>query len=636
VADRAIIVGSGAGAAVASMVLTHNGWDVLIFEKGPHYIHGIEHGPIRTVFSNDELKFNRNFDQPDPLSEPRVFRAKVGGAQTVGAVNPLASCVGGGTVHWDAKTPRFWDIDFSKKSMLGPYPGTDVEDWPFSYEEIAPYYRTIETLMGVAGSQHDIPHDPVLKHAPGKRGFVMPAGPQQLASTRIADGCTALGLHPYDFPMAINSEHHDGRPACNNCGQCSSYGCPIGARIGALAVMRHALATGRVEIRDETIVDRVIHNGKRATGVHWINEHGRHGSSHADLVVLAASAIETSRLAHLSHFPDPHDRLGRDLMFHNFMDGFGIFTDERMHAYRGRSTTQCCEDFADPDFKGSRAFAKSMGLPYIRGGIMELGGSQDVIAEGQIYQYVLSALHSADPTGVAKPFGTSFKTLMRASLLRDRLAGIDHIGEDLPYATNRVDLDHKVKDFRGVPVPRITYSQGKHEQAAIEFFIPQMTAILKAAGAGAVGAAVPESVSDGLAGAAIPHGAHVMGGMRMGKNPKTSVTDRHGMVHGMENVFVADGSVFPSSGAQNPTLTIMATALRNATKLFGNGHRHLGKGHDHHHHHDQSTAGSGEGGSLPFTGGDASLPLIATGALTAGLAARRWSQHGHTATNESG
>jgi gluconate 2-dehydrogenase alpha chain len=346
--------------------------------------------------------------------------------------------------------------------------------------------------------------------------------------------------------------------------------------------MRHALGTGRVHIRDETIVDRVLHDGKRAHAVQWIDKRGKRGTTHAKLVVLAASAIETSRLAHLSAFPDPHDRIGRDLMFHNFMDGFGIFTDQRMHSYRGRSTTQCCEDFADPDFPGSRAFAKTMGLPYIRGGIMELGGSQDVIAEGNIYRSVLGLLPGSDPTGATKPFGTSFKTLMRASLLRDRLAGIDHIGEDLPYATNRVDIDPKIKDFRGVPVPRITYSQGKHEQAAASFFIPLMTSVLEAAGASAA-AAVPESVADSLSGAAIPHGAHVMGGMRMGHDPKTSVTDGHGMVHGMHNVFVADGSVFPSSGAQNPTLTILATALRNAEALFGTGHHNVTKPHDDAH-----------------------------------------------------
>jgi gluconate 2-dehydrogenase alpha chain len=577
--SRAVIVGSGAGASIAAMVLSHNGWDVTIFEKGPKLIHGWEkRGPIKTVFSNDELKFNRRFEEPDPLSEPRAFRANPGAATSVGEVNPLASCVGGGTTHWDAKTPRFWDIDFAKRSMLGPYPGADVEDWPFSYDEIAPHYRTVERLMGVAGSQAALPAL-VRTHAPGKRGYVMPPGPMQYSSLTISTGAKLLGLHPYDFPMAINSQHHDGRPACNDCGQCSSYGCPNGARIGALAVMRHAVNTGRVEIRDEVMVDRVVLKGKRAVGVHWVSSSGHHGREPADLVVMAASAIETARLAHLSQFPDPHDRLGRDLMFHNFMDGFGVFLDRRMHAYRGRSTTRCMEDFADPDFPGARAFAKTMGLPYFRGGICEVGGSQDVIAEGQIYQFVLDALGSV-PGGAVKPFGTNFKTLMRASLLRDRLAGISHVAEDLPYAVNRVDLDPKHKDFRGVPIPRITYSPGKHEQAAILFYVPVMTAVLKAAGAATVSAAVPESLADSLTGTAIPHGAHIMGGMRMGKNPRTSVTDATGMVRGLDNVFVADGSVFPSSGAQNPTLTIMATALRNATKNFGHGHSHLGRDHE--------------------------------------------------------
>lgn len=567
-AETAVVVGSGAGASVASMVLARNGWNVIVLEKGPRYIKNLENGDPDTVFSNDEVKASRFFEVPDPISEPRAFRATAADPEIVGAVNPLASCVGGGTVHWDAKTPRFWDIDFKKRSMLGPYPGTDVEDWPFSYEEIAPYYAQIERLMGVAGSQADIPAS-TLKFAPGIRGFVMPPGPMQHSSTTVAAGCRTLGMHPYAFPMAINSQVNDGRPACNDCGQCSGYGCPINARIGALAVMRVALRTGRVKIRDSVFVDRILFRGKRASGVHWIGDHGKTGVEHADLVVMAASGIETARLAHLSHFPDPHDRIGRDLMFHNFIDGFGVFTAERMHAYRGRSTTMCCEDLADPDYPGSRLAAKANGLPYLRGGIMEIGGTQDAIAEATIYGYVLNAINSANPA--FKPFGSSFKELMRSSLLRDRLAGISMIGEDMPYATNRVDLS-KVKDYRGIPVPRITYSTGKHEQAALEFCVPILTAALKAAGAQTAAAAVPESVSQGLTGGGIPHGAHIMGGMRMGKDPRTSVTDSHGMIHGLDNVFVADGSVFPSSGAQNPTLTLMATALRNATLLFGGKH----------------------------------------------------------------
>src|SRR6202035_5049401 len=101
------------------------------------------------------------------------------------------------------------------------------------------------------------------------------------------------------------------------------------------------------------------------------------GTETADVVVMAAFGIETVRPAVLSASPDRSGKLGRGLMLHAFIDGSAIFLDERMHAYRGRSVTQCVEDAVDPDFPGARAFAKAHGLPYLRGGLMELGGSQD-------------------------------------------------------------------------------------------------------------------------------------------------------------------------------------------------------------------------------------------------------------------
>ena len=183
---------------------------------------------------------------------------------------------------------------------------------------------------------------------------------------------------------------------------------------------------------------------------------------------MAASAIETVRLALLSSFPDMSGKLGRRMMFHSFIDGSAIFLDERMHAYRGRSVTQCVEDAVDPDFPGARAFARAHGLPYLRGGLMELGGSQDPISEAQSYQTLLSLL------GSARPFGTEFKQLMRASLLRDRLAGCSFIGHDLPYLDHTVTLDPTVRDVFGLPVARITWSAGPHEQVAQQFWIPRL------------------------------------------------------------------------------------------------------------------------------------------------------------------
>jgi choline dehydrogenase-like flavoprotein len=153
---------------------------------------------------------------------------------------------------------------------------------------------------------------------------------------------------------------------------------------------------------------------------------------------------------------------------------------------------------------------------------------------------------------------------MRSSILRDRLAGCQMIGNDLPYLDHTVTLDGAVRDVFGVPAARITWSPGQHEQVAQQFYIPVLKTMMTKAGAGAV-LAVPGSDNSG----GLPTGFHVMGGMMMGADPRSSVTDAHGRVHGLDNVYVADGSVFVTSGAHNPTNTLMAVALRNMRHLAG-------------------------------------------------------------------
>ena len=557
--QKALVIGSGPGGSVAAMVLAERGWDVTVYEKGPNYFEDLTRKHPRTHFSNDELKHDRHFAKQDPDAEPRVFRTSTSDPKPqVGIVQSLAQTVGGGTAHWDAKTPRFWDIDFQKLTLLGPQPGAEVMDWPFTYAEIAPLYEEVESLIGVAGDVSALPVAPTLAHAPRAGTFPMPSGPPQYSSTVLSKGAASLGLHPFLVPMAINSEPYDGRPACNNCGFCVGYGCPIMARVGGLAPLRRALLAG-AELRPQSTVVKVTTHGSRATGVTWVDASGQTHSEQADLVVMAMNAIETPRLALLSALPDPHGVIGRYVMFHWFTDGTGIFFSERLHAHRGRGLTHDLDDFADPDFPGARAAAKAAGLPYFRGGTLEMGGSQLPLDEAANYQQILSVV------APEKPFGTAFKQLMRDSLLRDRLAGITLVGEDLPYAANRVDLDPQIRDWRGVPVPRITYGPGPHEIAAQTFYMSWIVSILKAAGAD-VAMAIPELPSPKfpVASGSVPDTEHLMGGMRMGSDPTISVTDATGRYHHLDNVVVSDGSLFPSSGGHNPTLTIMATALKNA------------------------------------------------------------------------
>jgi len=562
---RALVIGSGPGGSVAAMVLAEGGFDVTIFEKGPNYFTNLDSDLPGTVFSNDELKMNRGFSLPDQTAEPRVYRSSPQATPITGAVEALPQTVGGGTVHWDAKTPRFWDIDFKKLSMLGPVRGAEISDWPFDYAEISPYYDRIEELIGVAGDISLFPKTPTLSHAPRTKALPMAPGPPEYSSLVVSEGCRKVGLHPFLAPMAINSRVYQGRPRCNNCGFCSGYGCPILARIGALAPLRDALRSG-AELRADSMVVKVNTKGRRVTGVTWLDDRNVAHKESGDLVVLAANSIETARLAHLSGLPDPYDLAGRRVMFHWFSEASGIFLGERLHNYRGRDHTHDIDDFADPDFPGAREAAKKAGLPYFRAGKIELGGTQLPLDEASSYQEVLRLISPQ------KPFGTEFKQLMRSSLLRDRLCGIELIGEDLPYADNRVDLDPKVRDWRGLPVARITYGPGPSELAAQAFYMPWMIKLLKAAGAD-VAIAIPELSSSRfpIGQDQVPTTEHVMGGMPMGTDARTSVTDEQGRHHHLENLFVADGSVFPTSGGHNPTLTIMAVALRQAASWLSTG-----------------------------------------------------------------
>ncbi|HEY3140141.1 MAG TPA: GMC family oxidoreductase [Acidimicrobiales bacterium] len=562
-----VIIGCGPGGATTAMAMSRAGWDVVILEKGVNYFTDLDQPTPATNYGNDELKMRRGFGFADPSLEPRTFRYHDTDPEplVVGAVNTLPSGVGGGTALWDAKVPRFWDIDFKKHEMLGPVEGADVVDWPVAYDDVAPWYDLVEDLVGVAGDHDAMRGSPSYTHAPRTKPFPMPPSPDMRGASLLSAGARAVGLHPFPFMAMINSELHDGRPACISCGFCAAYGCPIHDRGSALVPLRHALRTGRVELRSEAMALRVEHDGRTASGVRWVDAQGDEHTEPADFVVLAAGAVDTSRFALISEIPDPNDLIGRGVMFHWFSAGYGVFLNQRIHAHKGRDSSQALDDFCDPEFPGAPEAAAAAGLPYFRGGVVEIGGSTHVIDEAVQYVELMDIFNSD------KPFGTRFKQYMRVSPLRDRLAGLQMIAEDLNQRANRVDLDPTVQDRFGLPAARVTYNPHAHELAAQDFYIPYIIELVKAAGADRAGA-IGQTGSAGRpspTGDQAPIGFHHMGGMRLGSDERSSVTDEFGRVWTLPNVGVADGGIFPTSGAHNPTLTIMAMALRNAWAWSG-------------------------------------------------------------------
>jgi choline dehydrogenase-like flavoprotein len=562
VAKHVVVVGSGAGGSAAAWVLASAGFQVTVLEKGRNYFRGLD-APGNLpfpLFGGDEIRAARGFPGIDVLAEPRTSRSQSEAEKDlahsyVGDVNHLSHTVGGGTTHWDAKVPRFFALDFEMRSRYGPVEGADLADWPFGYDELAPYYDLTERVIGVQGSLEDTPKF-VLEHSP--RGpYPMPPGPPMYASLVWARAAAEFGYEPHPFPMAANSQAYDGRPACANCGYCASHGCPINARGGAaVTFLRRALLVGARLVTRACVTKVGCDDHGRATHVEYLaGDRLVPTKLEADAVVLAGSAIETPRLALLSKsrahpegLGNGSGRVGRTLCFHTSTFAGGVMP-QRLHAHRGRSTSHCMLEPAVPDTESR--LARWAGLPFVRGGVCELGGAPYLIDEARVYDMLPWTLR------------TEHKNLMRSSPSRDRMLAVQMLGEDLPQVANRVDLDPQVRDIYGLPAPRITYSLHRHDQIASLVWARRLQKIAKAAGtdrsyftpAGMVGAG-------GLA-----QTRHIGCTMRMGKDAERSVSDEFARLHDAPNVIVCDGSALSSFSAVNPTLTIMAVALRSAAAL---------------------------------------------------------------------
>jgi gluconate 2-dehydrogenase alpha chain len=544
------VIGSGPGGSTAADVLTAAGRSVVIFERGRNHLVDLD-DPHRLLgdYSNDEVKFwSRHFLGPDPWLEPRTFRLSEedGDRLHVGEVNNLPATVGGGGVHADGKVPRFREDDFRVLSDLGPVEGASVVDWPFGYDELEPYYAEAERLIGVAGEAGANPF------AAWRSGpYPMPPGAPMYCAVVTTAAAERLGFHPYPAPTGCNSVDYDGRPACNNCGFCGFFGCPIHAKGDPVASLQRALLSGRAELRPDAFVSRILVQGDRATGVEWIDLDGQRRTETADTVVLAAGAMETPRLLLLSGFD--HPMIGRNLMFHFQTLTFGHFP-QRLHAHKGRAVTHVHDDHMLVTDE-VRAAARQAGLPWFKGGLVEHGGAGQPILEAKIY-----------------PWGSAHKDLMRDSPMRDHLAGFTMQGEDLPQLGNRVDLDPQVTDIHGLPVARTTYHPHRHELVASAHYAPMLEAILREAGATWSRTVTSPDVGSTRAGTRgrlgkIPVSRHVVGTARMGTDPETSVCDPWGRLHSTPNVVICDSSPFPTGAGYGPTLTLAALSIRNARAI---------------------------------------------------------------------
>ena len=575
------IIGSGAGGGTAAHVLTEGGMNVLVLEAGLNAWPGLDN-PLALplpVHSNDELKYAvRGFIEQIGELEPRTFRMRATAAPSLRYdVNNLPKGVGGAFQHADCKTPRFNVVDFRLKSaveeLISRTPGLRVPgfgddaasanfaDWPFSYADLEPFYDEVEYLYGVQGAEDQI-------YASFRsRGYPMPPGVPMYFGLKLAAGAESTSLfgeplHPHRYPAAILSRPYDGRPPCVDCGLCSGFGCPNNAKSSpAVVTLRRALLSGRCQLRFNAQVVELVNDGGHVSAARYVDAAGEEQTVTADVFILAASPIESARLCLLSeNLGNSSDMVGRNLMFH-LQTNLNGFLPERVHGQRGRAVTQGITDFrgVEPGGESLRVFETDDGPKLALGGICEFGSSQGlpITEDGYVYARRL-------PGALGKRFGIGLKNAIRDGALTQHLFGIIMQAEDAPQLGNRVELDPTYKDIFGRPVPLVTYASHDFEKQTRVFYVPVMKEVLMNAGA----TQVFVNPCDGQLGDP-PGSRHVMGTLRMGSEPATSVVDPQGRFHDVDNLYACDGSVFPTSSGYNPTLTIFAVAARIAHGIAG-------------------------------------------------------------------
>ena len=594
------------GGTVARVLAKSGQWEVVILEKGRNFFSGLggDTSEVTNLFSNDEVGWGYRTApiNQDPMLEPRTFRTEPSsGARTfVGNVQFLPTNVGGGTVHFDAKFRRFREIDFVTNTALGggpdnpAIPDTTYTDWPLEYRHMEAFYAVCEEILGVQGPARRVNGkvvNPNPYESPRRTPFPMPPGVDMLSSLLPAEAARRMGYAPASVPTAVNSRPYRGRPACVDCGFCLNYGCPINAKSSGAWPVSDALATGRARLITEANVIGIEYSkgpsGRYvASAVKYIDINGNAVTLPGDLVVLANTPIEATRLSILSGISNPANEtnllalrpsatepsglLGRNLMFHLQTTAIAIF-DQEIHSPRGRTSTQTLDAFC-----GSGPGTAGFDPTVLRGGIVEIGGNQDPISQAN------------DIGGVI--FGQAHKEFMKLGPFVKRIAAFTMQGEDMPQLSNYVDLDPEIVDVFGQPVPRITYKSHPYELAASAYYTPKLQAIMESIGApgskydihpifvAAINTTIPpatpgavDQVASQILGATpfseIPASQHIMGTHRMALDHEHGPCDPFGRYWAFDNLYHAGGGLFCTAAGFNVTHTMAALSYRVAAAI---------------------------------------------------------------------
>jgi choline dehydrogenase-like flavoprotein len=372
--------------------------------------------------------------------------------------------------------------------------------------------------MGVTGT-HNIPR------LPGNNNFkVMAAGARRVGYKEVHTG-----------NMAINSEPRDGRPACQQIGFCMS-GCAIGAKWSTLYTeIPKAESTGRFELRPDSMAVKISHDDSgKATGVVYADKTGALHEQKARVVCIAGNSVETPRLLlnsasskFTNGLANSSGQVGRNYLRHTTATVYAIMPG-LVNFHRGTQMAGIIKDESRND--PARGF---------------VGGYEMETLPG-------FGLAGVATNTIAGAWGAEYAKVIE---MYDHFAGMWIVGEDLPQAGNGVTLHPTEKDQYGMPVPVVHFKDHSNDIAMRNHAYRAGTAVYQSLGATRAFELPP-----------FPN-THNMGTCRQSEKPQDGVCNKYGQTHDIPNLFISDGSQFASGGAENPTLTIVALAIRQAEYL---------------------------------------------------------------------